>query len=165
MIRRAPSGSARPGPGGRPARRGCGDDGAGDHHLRRRHDRAGATTTTGGHHAPPRRRPPPRRRHHHHHGAAAHDHHPPPFPGDTEPKSGTGGIGLLTGVRFGDHEDYIRIVFDFQEPSFPNWEVAYVAGEIQGEIEPEGGWVEGERLPGGPLRPGGHRRHPARPTR
>ncbi len=68
----------------------------------------------------------------------------PTFPGDTEPKSGSGGIGLLTDVRFGDHEDYVRIVFDFQEPSFPHWEVAYVAGEVQGQLDPEGGWVEGE---------------------
>jgi hypothetical protein len=68
----------------------------------------------------------------------------PAFPGDTDPKSGTGGIGLLTGVRFGDHEDYVRVVFDFQEPSFPNWEVAYVPGEIQGQVEPEGGWVDGD---------------------
>ena len=47
-------------------------------------------------------------------------------------------------MRFGDHEDYVRVVFDFQDPSFPNWEFGYVPGEIQGEIEPEGGWVEGE---------------------
>lgn len=68
----------------------------------------------------------------------------PPFPGDMEPKSGPGGIGLLTGVRFGDHEDFVRVVFDFREPSFPSWEVAYVPGEIEGMAGPEGGWVEGE---------------------
>lgn len=67
----------------------------------------------------------------------------PPFPGDTAPKSGPGGIGLLTGVRFGDHEDFVRVVFDFREPSSPNWEVAYAAGEIEGMAQPEGGWVEG----------------------
>jgi hypothetical protein len=66
-----------------------------------------------------------------------------PFAGDTAPKSGTGAFGLLTGVRIGDHEGYTRIVFDFQEPSFPNWEFAYVPGEIEGMVEPEGGWVGG----------------------
>ncbi len=66
-----------------------------------------------------------------------------PFAGDTSPKSGAGDFGLLTGVRFGDHDGYTRVVFDFQEPSFPNWEFAYVPGEIEGMVEPEGGWVEG----------------------
>ncbi|MFH1330663.1 MAG: hypothetical protein ABIJ48_08465 [Actinomycetota bacterium] len=68
----------------------------------------------------------------------------PAFPGDTDPKTGTGGIGLLTGVRFGDHEDHVRVVFDFQEPSFPHWEIGYVPGEIHGMLDPGGGWVEGE---------------------
>lgn len=68
----------------------------------------------------------------------------PTFPGDTETKRGAGGIGLLTGVRIGDHEDYVRVVFDFREPSFPNWEFGYVPGAIQGTIDPEGGWVEGD---------------------
>ncbi|HSQ38340.1 MAG TPA: hypothetical protein VLS92_10655 [Acidimicrobiia bacterium] len=67
-----------------------------------------------------------------------------PFAGDTDPKSGTGAFGLLTGVRIGDHEGYTRIVFDFQEPDFPNWEFAYVPGEIEGMAGPEGGWVEGD---------------------
>ncbi len=67
-----------------------------------------------------------------------------PFPGDTAPKSGAGAFGLLTDVRLGDHEGYTRIVFDFQEPDFPNWEFAYVPGEIEGMAVPEGGWVEGE---------------------
>jgi len=67
-----------------------------------------------------------------------------PFPGDTGPKSGAGAFGLLTDVRIGDHEGYTRIVFDFQEPDFPNWEFAYVPGEIEGMAGPEGGWVEGE---------------------
>jgi hypothetical protein len=66
-----------------------------------------------------------------------------PFPGDTSPQSGAGDFGLITGVRVGDHEGFTRIVFDFQEPSFPNWEFAYVPGEIEGMVEPEGGWVEG----------------------
>lgn len=66
-----------------------------------------------------------------------------PFAGDTAPKSGTGAFGLLTGVRVGDHEGFTRIVFDFQEPSFPNWELAYVPGEIETTGEPEGGWVDG----------------------
>jgi hypothetical protein len=66
------------------------------------------------------------------------------FPGDTSTKSGTGGIGLLTGVRVGDHEDYVRIVFDFREPASPNWEIGYVPGEIHGMVDPEGGWVEGD---------------------
>ena len=65
------------------------------------------------------------------------------FPGDTSAKTGDGAFGLLTGVRFGDHEDYVRIVFDFQEPSFPNWEIGYVPGEIHGMSDPAGGWVEG----------------------
>jgi len=68
----------------------------------------------------------------------------PAFPGDTDPKSGAGDFGLLTGVRFGDHENYVRVVFDFQEPSFPNWEFGYVPGEVEGQVEPEGGWVEGD---------------------
>ena len=67
-----------------------------------------------------------------------------PFAGDTAPKSGAGAFGLLTGVRIGDHDGYTRIVFDFQEPSFPNWEFSYVPGEIEGMVEPEGGWVEGD---------------------
>lgn len=67
----------------------------------------------------------------------------PPFPGDAEPKSGPGGIGLLAGVRFGDHEDFVRVVFDWREHSSPSWEVAYVPGEIEGTAPPEGGWVEG----------------------
>jgi hypothetical protein len=66
-----------------------------------------------------------------------------PFPGDTSPKSGAGDFGLLTGVRIGDHEGFTRIVFDFQEPSSPNWEFAYVPGPFEGMVEPEGGWVEG----------------------
>ena len=66
-----------------------------------------------------------------------------PFPGDTSPKSGAGDFGLLTGVRIGDHEGFTRIVFDFQGPSFPNWEFAYVPGEIEGMVEPAGGWVGG----------------------
>jgi hypothetical protein len=67
-----------------------------------------------------------------------------PFPGDTATKSGAGGIGLLTGIRYGDHEDHVRIVFDFREPSFPSWEVGYVPGEIHGMLDPEGGWVAGD---------------------
>jgi hypothetical protein len=67
-----------------------------------------------------------------------------PFAGDTAPKSGAGAFGLLTDVRIGDHEGYTRIVFDFQEPDFPNWEFAYVPGEIEGMVVPEGGWVEGD---------------------
>ena len=66
-----------------------------------------------------------------------------PFAGSTDPKSGAGAFGLLTNVRIGDHDGYTRIVFDFQEPAFPNWEFAYVPGEIEGMVEPEGGWVEG----------------------
>jgi hypothetical protein len=66
-----------------------------------------------------------------------------PFAGNTDPKSGAGAFGLLTNVRIGDHDGYTRIVFDFQEPDFPNWEFAYVPGEIEGMVEPEGGWVEG----------------------
>lgn len=67
-----------------------------------------------------------------------------PFPGDTSPKSGAGAFGLLTNVRIGDHEGYTRIVFDFQEPDFPNWEFTYVPGEIEGMAGSEGGWVEGD---------------------
>jgi hypothetical protein len=67
-----------------------------------------------------------------------------PFAGDTAPKSGTGDSGLLTGVRVGDHDGYTRVVFDFQEPSFPNWDLSYVPGEIEGMTEPEGGWVAGD---------------------
>jgi hypothetical protein len=65
------------------------------------------------------------------------------FPGDTSTKTGDGAFGLLTGVRLGDHEDYVRIVFDFPEPSFPNWEIGYVPGEIHGMTDPAGGWLEG----------------------
>jgi len=67
-----------------------------------------------------------------------------PFAGDTAPESGPGAFGLLTGVRVGDHEGFTRIVFDFQEPSFPNWEFSYVPGEVEGMVEPEGGWVAGD---------------------
>ena len=67
-----------------------------------------------------------------------------PFAGDMAPESGAGAFGLLTGVRVGDHEGFTRIVFDFQEPSFPNWEFSYVPGEVEGMVEPEGGWVAGE---------------------
>lgn len=67
-----------------------------------------------------------------------------PFVGDREPKSGSGTAGLLTGVRVGRHEGFTRLVFDFREPTFPNWEVSYVPGPIEGMVEPEGGWVEGE---------------------
>jgi hypothetical protein len=67
-----------------------------------------------------------------------------PFDGDTDDKTGAGAGGLLTDVRIGDHEGFTRIVFDFREPTFPNWEFGYVAGELHGMIEPEGGWVEGD---------------------
>jgi hypothetical protein len=67
-----------------------------------------------------------------------------PFAGGTTPRSGTGDGGLLTAVRIGDHEGYTRVVFDFQGPSYPNWEFSYVPGEIEGMVEPEGGWVEGD---------------------
>jgi len=67
-----------------------------------------------------------------------------PFAGDTAPESGAGAFGLLNGVRVGDHEGFTRIVFDFQEPSFPNWEFSYVPGEVEGMVEPEGGWVAGD---------------------
>jgi hypothetical protein len=67
-----------------------------------------------------------------------------PFDGDTDDKTGAGAGGLLTDVRIGDHDGFTRIVFDFQEPAFPNWEFGYVPGEIHGMIEPEGGWVEGD---------------------
>jgi hypothetical protein len=66
-----------------------------------------------------------------------------PFAGGTYPQSGAGAFGLLTNVRVGDHDGYTRIVFDFQEPDFPNWEFAYVAGELEGMVEQEGGWVQG----------------------
>lgn len=69
---------------------------------------------------------------------------PAPFPGDTATKAGDGDGSLLTDVRVGNHEGYVRIVFDFQEPSFPSWEFGYVPGEIHGMIDPPGGWVEGD---------------------
>lgn len=53
-----------------------------------------------------------------------------PFPANTEPDTGdaTGGsVGTLTDIRMGGHEGFDRVVFEFNGPGVPSWNVRYVA--------------------------------------
>ncbi len=56
-----------------------------------------------------------------------------PFPANTEPDTGEasgGSVGTLTDIRVGGHEGFDRVVFEFNGPGVPAWEVRYVAEAI-----------------------------------
>ncbi len=78
-----------------------------------------------------------------------------PFAGDTGPKSGPGTGGLLTNVRFGDHDGFTRIVFDFEEPALPGWEFRYGTDQEYGMAYPGPPYVAGSSYLMGRFYPSG----------
>ena len=65
--------------------------------------------------------------------AADGDSDAPPFYANTEPDTGEasgGSVGTLTDIRVGGHEGFDRVVFEFNGPGVPSWNVRYVAEAV-----------------------------------
>ena len=62
----------------------------------------------------------------------------PRFVGDTDPKSGSGSFGFLVDVRWGIHDEFTRVVFEFRAdaPEVPNWWVRYSGEPFDRPVPP-----------------------------